>query len=548
MPDLVLIKALLNLIDQASFGQASFGTDGSIYVTCAIAMVSTFGLLYMVYQLLGYDKNTQPHIVLSAFLLGIPYILLCAVGIFVPMLFSPFMTSANQTLLERSEVLPLFESARLFYEVMALCAAFAVICALYIAFTQRRLAKRRGFKSWLTAVAFSCGFEIIAAAGLLTVSLLQFAGVDLPLSHSFAGRLFFYSVAMVLLKLSEQVFVLIYVELFGVKRLGEAIAQIPDTRCADFNTLKWLARKQYGFMPPLVLALLIGIVCKWAFWHSGLFGASGTAAALMDSTILLGTPFILILLMILIMRSFWFLLPETCPLLRQVSRLRFADETSRQLIREYEHPLFIDGDTLATPHFFIRESLSTRAYYLPDLVRISITVGGLGAVVTKRQYMLHFSDRSKLIIAPEQRKLLQYVRRIFTDAGGEIESAPRPSSWVKAIAVLLLIPLSAAVLIVFVMRGQINAENETFSNSYFKENIAKYEYIVQMIEDGEINLTGSARELVPLPREYAELSRGGSVLVSVNENGINVIFFRQISIFGSFEGYKFTADGLTPVN
>jgi hypothetical protein len=328
--------------------------------------------------------------------------------------------------------------------------------------------------------------------------------------------------------------------------LGEAIAQIPDTTSADLNALKWLARKQCGFTPPLVLALLIGAVCKWAFWHAGLFGVSGTAAALMDSTVLLGTPFILILVLILITRSFWFFLPGTCPLLRQVSRLRFADETSRQLIREYEHPLFVDGDTLATPHFLIKEYLSTRAYYLPDLVRISITVGGLGTAVTKRRYMLHFSDRSKLIIAPEQRKLLQYVCRIFTDAGGEIESAPRARSWIKAIAVLLLIPLSAAALIVFVVRGQINAENEALSNSYFKENIAKYEEVVQMLEDGEINLTGGARELAALPREYAGLSKGGRVLI--NDTGTEVIFFRRISIFGNFEGYNFTLDAPAPAN
>jgi hypothetical protein len=530
MQNSVLINALFRLTEETTPG-----ADASLTVAVAIAMVSTFGVLYMMHGLLGYNKLTA----MSAFLLGIPYILLCGVGIFGSLLISTFMSAGNQSLTERAGVLPLFESTELFYEVSVLCGIFFAVCVWYIVFTHRRSENRRTPKTWFAAVAFSCGFEIVAAVGLLTVSILRFAGAELPLSHSFVGRLFFYAVAIVLLKLSEQIFVLVYTELFGINRLDAAIARMQDAEPADLRTLKRLARRQCGFTAPPALALLIWAAFRWAEWHAGMFGPSGTVAALRESGVLLAAPFVLLLLGILIARSVWLLLPGTHPLLRRISRLRFADEAAAQLIREYGRPLFVDGNTRVTPHFFIKESVSTRVHYRPNLVGIGVTVCGLGTAITTRRYVLRFSDGSRLVVAPDQRELFLYARRILAEAGGEIETAPRRRSLLKAVAVLL-IPLSAAALITYVMRIQFDAEAEATDHAYFKAHIAQYEEAAQTVAAGTADMTDAASAPAPLPEEYAALSKGGKVLVRVNEDGRDVIFFMRIGVLGDFEGYSFT--------
>ena len=160
MQDSVLINALFRMTEETTFGAGIFA-EISIYISLSIAMLSTFGLLYTVYELPGYDK------LLSVFLLGLPGVLLVGVGIFGSLIVSPFMSAENQGLLERLELFPLFASDRLFYETAALCGVFFAVCALYIVFVRRRFSERRMPKARFVALACACGFEIVAAAAQL---------------------------------------------------------------------------------------------------------------------------------------------------------------------------------------------------------------------------------------------------------------------------------------------------------------------------------------------------------------------------------------------
>ncbi|MFP3154019.1 hypothetical protein LQZ18_06210 [Lachnospiraceae bacterium ZAX-1] len=84
--------------------------------------------------------------------------------------------------------------------------------------------------------------------------------------------------------------------------------------------------------------------------------------------------------------------------------------------------------------------------------------------------------------------------------------------------------------------------NEQVDYSAFRENIAQYQNVIELIEFGGIDTRGVTTGLVVLPKEYAKLSQGGAVLIYANESGADVFFFRRHELSGGFSGFVYTAD------
>jgi hypothetical protein len=383
------------------------GFEVSLIVSLMFSFISVGGLLYTLYSLLGYKKG-----IISIWLLGIPFIILGAAGIIAPLVTGSMMTTEYADYLELAGVIPLFEGTALYLEVLALVAVFAIVCTLYIVMSQRMLIRNRTRKTWLIAVACSCAIEIAAAIALAFVSLTHLIGLSPPPAQGSTGRLFFFAAAIIILKLFEQMFVLVYVELFGMKRLVPDLGSITanDMEFADFATLKKLVRKQCGFIPIPLFVLLVSGLILWAHSYITEFGVLGLLYMTSGiSTLYL--PFIVLPAAILAIRALWFLYPAIHPLPRFIATFNDPDMVAGQLLREYRSPLFRAGNVIATPNFLICESLVLRAFYLPALVGIEARRGnGIAGGIIESRCGLFFDGGKELNFSPEQTELLEYAR------------------------------------------------------------------------------------------------------------------------------------------
>jgi hypothetical protein len=378
MPDSVLINALFSVMDHIMPD-----LDATTVFVIFFMGLSIGGALYTVHALLGYQKD-----VVSVIFLGVPFVLIGAAGIAFPLLLSCWLNGANGDILEKAGVTALFDGRELYGETLILSLIFMTVCALYVVLSQRIINARRTKKTWLTALAFSCGQEFVMNLWILAVSIARLASGAWPTLSGFFARFYYYAAAAVLLKALELLFILVYVETFGARRrsLSRAEPDPWDRESSGFAALKRMARRQCGFLPLALIALLPLIL-----WPFALFTVN---AALLS-------PFLTVLCAVLALRAAWFLFPGLHPLPRSVARWGDPDRMADSFLKECGTPLFTAGAARVTANFLIDESFFIRVYYLPALVAME-TEGG--------DCLLRFENGAIYRFPVGQGKLAEYLR------------------------------------------------------------------------------------------------------------------------------------------
>jgi hypothetical protein len=539
MQDFVLLEALLRMNSQADYG----GTGSvSLILAMTIVFISVVGAFYTMYALLGYTFKGIMRVPLIVIPL-IPFATLTGIGLF-GLIFPFWLSASNVTLLARSGVLPLLETNILYWNVIVLVLAFAIVCAFYIISSQRMLTEKRTRKTWLAAMASSCGLEIAAALFLLSASIARLAGLPFPITHDFVGRLFFYSAVVVMLKFAEQAVTIVCVELFGVRRFHPVLNEtgaVPDPLAhADFGLLKKLVRRQCGFLPLSFFILSLAsssILLYWLNVYKTVFGLRALIAVLIGwgATIIL--PFWIMLFAILLTRSAWVLFPGTHPLLKSISKQSDPNASARQLLKEYSHPYFKDGDIIATPHFLILESFVLRAFYLPSLIGVGLTRTRFDPE-EETEYVLYFADGQELMFRPDRTRLFDYMKEILYDNEMRVKMRIRTD---KAIGAILL--LIAVFVALFLPLRSLQSVEEAIKPSVLRDNMSLHEEVVALIGSGGMSSDGDDRGVADIPKRYASLSTGGRVLYEITNEGSNVFFYKSLNFFGGFKGFAYISGG-----
>jgi hypothetical protein len=141
-----------------------------------------------------------------------PFTLLGAAGIVGPIAANA-LKDADESSLSKAGILPLMDESALYVEALCLVLLFAAASAMCMGKSQRILSSGRQPKARLWAVAASCGIEAAAALGLALVSVAKLLGQ--ALAFALQGPLFFYAVAIITIKLLEQLFILAYAEILA---------------------------------------------------------------------------------------------------------------------------------------------------------------------------------------------------------------------------------------------------------------------------------------------------------------------------------------------
>ncbi|MDR3270341.1 MAG: hypothetical protein LBT32_02340 [Peptococcaceae bacterium] len=549
----ILLQALLAVIDWMRPG-----ADFTLVFIVASMIISIVGIMCMVYALLGYKMTNRPsELPIGLLLLGIPFILLVSFGIFMPLLLGSWLAGINENVLEQAGVLPLFNDSRLYGEVLLLVAVFAVVCALYLVRSQRILTLNRARETWLATAVTSCGMEIVAATVLLFVSLARLSGLDVPLTHSMVGRIFYYAALIVAFKTLEQIFILIYVELFGVRRL-DVTRPANDFAHTDFATLKRVVRKHCGYLPAPLCAGILVLLVNWAVGFAtqfGLLGLSRMLLRVLHSLWVLILPFALTLVSVLAIRAVWTLFPATHPLIRALAKSGDPDATARQFLAEYASPLFIAGDVRVTKIFLIQESLVIKAFYLPALAgieRVNSFMGGRSAFD-----VLKFADGQTLKVLPEQTRLLEYARcNLSENSQNRVCETVMPhelpqTKRIKQVMRMLAACALAVAGLTFIWNlsdsasWNLSAADPAYVNS-FNENRSALEEVVYLIETEGNGANGRVNGRIMLPEAYEKLSQTGYVQVEMGSQGANVFFYWRLGILGSYSGFAYLASDKPP--
>ncbi|MDR0287383.1 MAG: hypothetical protein LBI03_06750 [Clostridiales bacterium] len=531
----VLIQSMLQMTDELAPGG-----DPTILFTMLLAYISAGGSIFTIYTLLGKKKKK-----LSIFLLGIPFgviVLIAFIG-FIP---SFWTTPSNYDLLNRTGITQLFSRSRLYEETLILLAVFAVVCVMYIVLSQRMRTRNRTMRTWIIAVAFSCGIETLLALALLVVSLARLAGIAIPLEQSLAGRLYFVAAAMILLKIFEQVFTLFYVELFGAKRFVPILNKMSAYKLeqADFSTLKKLIRKQCGILPLPLFVFLLVVVISWGNLYTVKFGPWGALFVALDNGITLILPFLLPLLGILAMRAVCFFYPSAHPLARYVLKIYDnPDRTAKQLLSEYSNPLFTAGNVLVTQNFLIRESTVLRVYSLSSLAEIKSVPGSFRYGLRGRHCLLLFSDGKKLSVEMDQMRLINYAKsKLAQNTDHTMENRRHP---VKNVVSSFTWPLMSVLMIALIIISiWFIGVSHPDDYSELKNNLGRYNEAAQTVISDVAGESDGTYGITPLPAGYAGLSQGGMVCYEVSATGVNVFFYKDLGLLGGYEGFFYMSGGV----
>jgi hypothetical protein len=230
--------------------------------------------------------------------------------------------------------------------------------------------------------------------------------------------------------------------------------------------------------------------------------------------------------------------------------------SAERFISEYSNPLFRSGNIVATPNLLIRESLALRVYDLNTLVAVD------HSKYSSTQYLgcsLLFGDGSEIRFLSESDELAPYAHDVldnwyridnpyeaeytFDDIRRNNDEIHARNAKKKKTArfILIYLPTVALVfsMIVIGIYTQIKAEKY---HQNFQEDYAYYEEVVQLFQSGAIDFGGEQIGSMPLPKEYARLSRGGRIRFEVTEVGVYVLFYQKLGIAGDFACYVYCDD------
>lgn len=84
---------------------------------------------------------------------------------------------------------------------------------------------------------------------------------------------------------------------------------------------------------------------------------------------------------------------------------------------------------------------------------------------------------------------------------------------------------------------------DLYIKSYFSVHSKKLEAVVQMTKSGELPIN---RLTIALPKEYRNISKGGSIVVERTESGINILFFTVRGLVDNFSGYVYISGNESP--
>ncbi len=83
-----------------------------------------------------------------------------------------------------------------------------------------------------------------------------------------------------------------------------------------------------------------------------------------------------------------------------------------------------------------------------------------------------------------------------------------------------------------------------WEHARFQSNLAAYQQVVEMVEDGE--LVPDTNGYATLPGRYGRLSANGRILIAHGNQGTQVFFFRSQTAVTGPSGYLYRSDGAPP--